>query len=220
MNNTVITDEAFGELFREMLERKGSSLNREEAQWRGRVPESFKASGRAALAALAVSPKAPKLRFPGAGRILLTAAVTLAAAGTVTAGAKYAVPAVKAYIESRPAVTQSVAESARDPREYAIPAPWEDYTIQDEASGERMVYKWFGGGRKQLLVEIAWQLPEDSNQPGELETVFFGDLWGTYCEENRSLLLHDGAVSVYIRYWNGGREDVLAYAEAFIEANQ
>lgn len=216
---TVITDEAFEALFAEMLGRRGNLLIAEEARWHDRVPERVRNAGFAALASPAAGSVLPKPRLPLV-RGLLIAAAAAVAAGAVTTAAHHTLPALCEYAEHAPFFAAAQPDDARAPEEYVIPAPWEDYTVRDEAASEHMLYKWFGGGRKQVLVEIARTLPEDLSQTGALEAVVVSGTAGAYCEENRSLLLYDDRMCIYIRYWNGSRDDVFDYAAALIEANQ
>ena len=98
--------------------------------------------------------------------------------------------------------------------------PLAKVTVTDEAAGENMVYRWFNGGRRQVLVEIAAQLPEGDATVADAEAVAVGGVPGFYSESARTLLLVDGETKLLIRYWNGGREEIMEYAETLVEANR
>ena len=52
------------------------------------------------------------------------------------------------------------------------------------------------------------------------EAVVVGGVPGVYSAAEQAVLLHGSGIDIYIGYWNGSREDTLAYAEALLQANQ
>ena len=153
------------------------------------------------------------------------AAIGLAAAALVTAGAYTFSPAVRelaAGLFRCETVTEQVRASARSPADYSIPSPGEGYALTDEARGERLYYRWFTAPRRQLLVEIAYRLPEDVTQSENVELVELGGLWGTLSEAvgTELLILRDGEVFILIELFNGSREELMEYAEALTAANE
>lgn len=216
MKKTVITDDALDSLLYELFERKSAALAETEAYWHDRVPERFRNAGRDAL--LMLSAPAARVRTPRRGLALGLAAVL--AAGAVSAGALALSPSLRGRASALFGAAYTEPLREREPMDYVIPSPGEEFTVRDEAAGQAMVYRWYGAEHSMVLVEIARELPEDAAQTEDAEAVTVGGMWGSYCADTRSLLLHDGAVSILIQYWNGEREDILAYAEAFAAANE
>lgn len=213
-----ISDARFEALLREMLAEAGDALCREDALWRDQVPESVKRAARDAVAAI---PTAPALRagprLPLGRRVLLGAVLSLSAAGMATAGAYHASPTLRAWVDSRIAAPSAQAE--RMPGDYAIPAPWDEYEVTDAAQSETVNYAWFVRGSEQVLVEIALRLPDGVGDLPDGAPVSVGGLEGLYSEQKNALLLCDRGAYIFIKYWNGGMEDVLTYAEALLAAN-
>ena len=214
-----MTDEQFDALLGEILREAGERLTEEDREWHDKVPEDFRKAGRdtiAAMSALVLPRKKPRL--PPGKRLLLAAALTLSAAGAVTAGGYYGIPSVHAWVDGRIAAVARENETARRPADYVIPDPGEEFTLRDEAFTGGMAYRWFVTDRRQVIVEIAPELPENLSFQGE--SVAVAGLPAVYSEEEQALLLFDGNAEIYIGYWNGTREETIAYAETLLEANR
>lgn len=214
----------FDTLLREIFEDAGDRLWAEDRLWHDRVPDSAKAAGRETLSAMSAALVRPARPGRAAGltlgkRLLIGAAVLLSSASLVTSAVFYASPALRERAAAR-FVADAAQPGAKAPAEYVIPAPWEEYEITDEGEGEAMVYKWFDGGRKQVLVEIAGRIPADYTVPADAAPVSPGGLYGLYSDTDETLLIEDGGVYIVIRYWNVEEDEALAYAETLIAANR
>ena len=211
--------EEFDALLEKALKYNGDRLYEEDRQWHDKVPESFEKTGLDTLTAMSAALAKPAKPRVGFGKKLLVAAVlSLSAAGAVTAGVYYGSPQVRDRVNER--IVASSAAAERRPADYAIPDPWEDYELRGEAYTDTMTYKWFVHERKQVIVEIAYNLPEGMDDLSGGEAVAVGGVPGVYSAAEQAILLHDGGVDIFIGYWNGSREDTLAYAEALLDANR
>ena len=103
-----------------------------------------------------------------------------------------------------------------------IPDPGEEYAVTDEAVSQTLVYRWYSSREKELLVEIAYRLPEEQTLDGPVEYRAVGGMWGTYAEAERTrlLILRDSDVLILIELFGGEEEELKAYAQHLAEANR
>lgn len=214
-----------------MREYRIDRLLSQEEELSALVPESTDRAAERAFEQmrLAVATGAPVSFRPtkAAGASLGAKAAAIAVSAAVLAGAgtcaispaarEYAVRAISAVIQS----VQPEKSAARQPGAYIIPSPGEDFTVTDESQSERMTAKWFAGGRRQMLVEIAYKLPDELVKTEDIEYVTVGGLPGTLYETEgmELLVLRDGSVYILIEYFNAGREALMEYAEALLAQN-
>lgn len=223
----VTRNDALDALMREYIDDEGARLLEQEALWHGRVPESTDRAARAALAAAgsgaALGRARPAHGLPSAVAAVRALAMAAAAAAVVSVGAYAVSPAVRSFVSglfAGEALTD--ARAARAPGEYVIPPLGDEYTVVDEGVGERLAYRWFTGPEYEVLVEIAYRLPEDMDGAENVEFIAAGGLWGTYCEAEDTCLaiLRDRDVFILVEFWGGDRQAVLDYAERLVEANR
>lgn len=217
MRLSELSEREFDALLEDALRDAGSRLYRDDLAWRERVPEHFTRAGRDAIAAMSTALVKPAKHLGFGKKLILGAALTLSAVGMVTAGAYYGSPAIRECVNTR--IAAASAEAERRPMDYVIPDPWEEYELRGEAYSDTMIYKWFVHDRKQVIVEIAYNLPEGMDELSGGESVTVGDVPGVYSETEQAILLHHGGIDIYIGCWNGSREDAIAYAAALLAAN-
>ena len=109
----------------------------------------------------------------------------------------------------------------RSPGAYTIPSPGEEYAVSDELTSDSLAYKWFTYNDHEVLVLIAYSLPESEAEPGEREAAAVGDAAGWYSEsgESRVLELRDGGVLIRVVFYNAERDDVFDYAGRLLSEN-
>lgn len=216
----------FDTLMEELLRVDGERLlaiNRSRA---ADVPAGVDAAARRALGQLGKTAAAGRAAAGGvARRVVLPAVVGLAAVTAVTAGGLAASPALRDRAADALGFLSDTAPrrvQTRSPADYVIPSPGEDFTVQEEASGGTVVYKWFASDTKAVLVEIAGRLPEDAAVPEEAEPAAVEGGVGWYYELDAANYFRftDGGAEILISFRNADRETLLAYAERFIEANR
>ena len=157
-----------------------------------------------------------------AGRVTLLSA---AAAALLAGGAYTLSPPLRAAVNALfcpPAQQQEEHVQQRTPREYVLPSPGEEFTVTDEAVGETMQGRWYTSEEMEVLVQVAYRLPEDTSHTENVELVTVGRLWGTYHEAGgtRLLILRDGEVFIHIEFWGAEKETLFAYAELLAAANE
>ena len=223
----------FETLQRDYIEQEGTRLLALEQTWHDRVPEQLdRAVERTVKDAHSRAEKGlPILLLPTypwrrSGRVtsrvaLRGAALGLAGVAAVSAGAYKLAESGARQAEPAPSaeLTRSVAErTAREPEEYSIPSPGEDYSLVEEAEGSRVRYAWFRSGEREILVELLFYAPE---QPEPAEPIQIGPLSGTLSESNimQTLTLRDQTLYLVLQSVNVEREALLAYAAALVEAN-
>lgn len=216
-----ISDEVLDELFREYERQEEKRCKAVNEQWKSRVPESMDSMVRAlALGAIPAKPKLMKAVAAGSAAVALkVTAVAVASALTLGVGAYAVSPAVRDCVDS--IISGKAYDQKRGPKDYVIPDPGEDYSLTDEASGENMTAKWFTSDKAELMVQIAYRLPEDPNSSENVDLVTVGPLWGTYQEaENTGLLiLRDGEILILIETWGAERAELMSYAEMLVQSN-
>lgn len=161
--------------------------------------------------------------YSGAARAGAAAAAAKAVVISVTAAAvlcagSYALsPTVRSAVDGLVGI--EAPAPSKQPGEYIIPSPGEDFSVTDEAEGERMAARWFKSDRQQVMVQIAYRMPEDIDTGQEFITV--GGLPGTLTEadDTETLTLRDGTVIIRIQYFNADREELIGYAERLISMN-
>lgn len=231
MHRPRLTNREFEILMREHIDRRGAWLLSENARWAGSVPEhtdraaekafrtlSACAAAGAPLPVPSVLARSAKAAAVGAG--IKALAVTLAASAVIGAGAYAAAPKVHELLGAAHSVTANARHLA--PADYVIPDPGGDFTLTDEGASNKMAYRWFGSPEQELIVEIAYALPDEAVQDEKIEVMNAGSMWGTVSEAEHTqlLILRDGDVFIVIEYFNAGREELAAYAEAFAQANE
>lgn len=224
-----LTGRRFDALMREYVDRRGGALLAEEELWRDRVPDRADAAAEKtfrrlrACAATGVPLPTPASILPAAGaaaKAVKTVALTLAAAGVIGAAAYTAAPVLRDARGGGIAAVRRAAE--RKPAEYVIPDPGGDLTVTDEGSSGKMAYRWFGSPEQELIVEIAYAVPEELAGDGQGEITAVGSMWGElwHGEHTELLVLHDGAICITIEYFNADRDELMAYAESLVRANE
>lgn len=217
----------FESMMRELVQTEGAKLLEEEKVWRGRVPEHIDKTAHLALSAGAAA-QAPIRAGFAARHAVRAAAGIVAAAIAVTGGTLAVSPAARAraaelFGGAEAASGAYVARrSEKTPGDYVIPAPGGDYTVTDEASSERIRYKWFTSSEREVLVEVAYRLASGAYDAADAEFVFLSDgSMGTYREDDSSasVVLQDGEIDIRITFSNAVQEDVLSYTEQLIAAN-
>lgn len=208
----------------ELLMEEGPAL-------RGQVPEStdraaeraFRkmeaciASGSAVPAGRAAVKAAAK-----AGAAAKILAVIVGGSVLIGAGSYAASPAVRERVGRLFSYAHTDRAARRSPGEYVIPSPGEGFSVTDELVSEYMHGCWFTMGEREVLVQIAEELPPEAGQDGGAEVVTVGGAWGTYAEtgDTLTLILHDGDVLIRIETLGADREGLLAYAAALLAANE
>lgn len=214
-----------------MREYRLERLLSQEAYLRRQVPASTDRAAERAFAQMqaAVVSGAPVSIRPakaaGASIPARALAVAVSAAVLVGAGAYAASPSVRAYAQR--AVTAhaqadgTASRRARQPRDYVIPSPGEGFEVTEESESERMTARWFTARRQQVLVEIAYKLPDELVKTADVEFVTVGGLPGTVYETDgiELMILRDGDVYILIEYFNADRQELTDYAEALAALN-
>lgn len=218
-------DDTFAAMMRDMASREGEELLREELIWRERVPASVDAAARLALAEGGAPPARgiparPAVKTPLSPMKL--AILTVAAATALGAGACAASPSLRTALRESLPFAASRESDARQPGGYTVPMPGPDFTLTEEAEGERMLYRWFTAGSREVLVQIALRLPQSDTEtgPGEPQ-ILSGGVLGSYYEsgEGKTLILRDGEVLIRITVFRLSREELTEYAERIIAEN-
>lgn len=226
-----------GELMREYALRLDRTIERDEREWRDRVPESL--DNRVAALAAGAIPFEPALdrlmprpstvvkkaasAAAKGGMALKAIAITVAAAAAVSAGACAASPAVRGRVGGLLAACARISDtrSALSPGDYIIPSPGEGFTVTDEAKSANMHGCWFTSDDREALVQIAASLPEGTEVSEDAEAIPVGDRWGTI-EETEStcvLILNDGGVMIRVEFWGAQRDEVIDYAAGLLAEN-
>lgn len=216
-----ISDRELTALFREY---RADCLLSGEAHWRGEIPPSAERAAERAFAAMdACAAGVPLTAAGGAAAALKALAITVAASAVLCAGSYAAVPAAREYAASLFGGSQRTEEPAGGlaPGQYAIPSPGEGFRVTDEAVNERLAARWFRSDRQQVLVEIAYTLPEELAAPHEAEYVSVAGRDGTvYAADGAEyLILRDGDVYIFIAYFNADRQELLDYAALLAAQN-
>lgn len=218
---------------RDYIEQEGARLLALEQTWRDRVPEQLdqavertvkdahsRAERGLPILLLPTYPWRRGSRIPS--RVALRgAALGLAGVAAVSAGAyKLAGHSTRQAEPASPAepMHSALERTAREPEEYSIPSPGEEYSLVEEAEGSRVRYVWFRAGEREILVELLFYAPE---QPESAEPIQVGPLSGTLSESNimQTLTLRDQELYLVLQSVNVEREELLKYALAVVEAN-
>lgn len=237
-NRIKLSGRGFDELMRDARIERFLRLNED-----GAVPEHIDAAAENAFEAMrawaavgAVPAAAGGAAFArSAGGIrhisgLKVAAITVGAAALIGAGGYIASPAVRGaidsaiQIQSRETGSVSVreAQEQKHPGDYIIPDPGDGFTLREEVAADHTAARWFEDGNRQLMVQIAWQLPEEPDEDDRLKTVVVGGIPGTLydVDGDKQLILRDGRVVILIKMWQADTDEILAYASALTEANE
>lgn len=207
-------------------------LSREE-ELRRQVPESTDRAAERAFEQmqLAVASGVPvrvgRAKAAGASAAVKTLAVAVSASVLIGVGVCAASPAVSERArslmpQSRIRAEQGADRPAKKPGDYIIPSPGEDFEVTDESQSERVTARWFTAERSQVLVEIAYKLPDELVRTEDIEYVTAGGLPGTLyeTEEMSILILWDGDVYILIEYFNAGDSALMDYAAALAATNE
>lgn len=227
-------DDWLGELMHQYALRLDRDIERDEAQWRDRVPESL--DKRITALAAGILPAESALerlapRHTGAGKraasavktgtALRTIAIAAASAAVISVGAFTVSPTVRERVDAWFDICAVQARRAAAPGEYIIPSPGERYTVTDEAQSARMHGCWFTSEEREVLVQIAQSLPDGAEVSDDAEAVVVGGCAGLI-EENgdtQVLILDDGGVMIRVELWGGDRDEIIDYAGRLLSAN-
>ena len=224
------TDERFGSMIEEMVRAEGDELLKTEELWHAAVPKSTDAAALAAIGTV-LPYAAPAVGRAAAGSGLLkaakAAAIALGAAAVVAVGAVTVSPTLRGEVSAllsgaeRPAVVQSVQQQRAVPGAYVIPSPGEDFAVTQTVDDERLVCRWFTSDTQELMVQIAYKLPQEITGLADTEPVEVNGTSAVYLEQGdqKLLELRDREVVIQIEYFNAEKDEVLAYAALLAEAN-
>lgn len=184
------------------------------------VPESMDRAAEAAfqkmgaMAAAGAYTGIPKI---GAGLAAVKAAViSVTAAAVLIAGSCALVPVIRSAVD-RAAIEETA--KAKAPADYEIPSPGDDFTVTDEASSERIAARWFKSDHQQVMVQIAYSLPDSSLVGQEYAAVCGIPAAVTETDDTQILTIQHGDVFIQIQYFNAERAELIAYAERLISMN-
>lgn len=229
-----ISDERFMEIMRQARADRDLRISEE---WKDKVPEhADEAADRAfkqmeawiamgAIPALTSEASAGRrgrsgktAKAMGAGAHVKITAAAVAAAVVIGAGSYAASPGVRRAVSGLCAVGEKT-ESPRAPAAYEIPSPGEGYSLREDVSTDTMTARWYTAERRLLMVQIAYELPEEPS--GEGDAVIVGRMPGMAYDVkgDQQLVIRDGDVSILIKMFNADRQELLDYAAALAEAN-
>ena len=204
----------------------GKALLNEESAWESRVPAGVDEAAKAAKAAAAAGTAAPWLAPAKAATTIakrIAAGVAAVAVITGISAAAYRVSpslreAAAPLLSSLPFVSSLAGEEAA-PGDYIIPSPGEGFAVSEEFSSDTLVYRWFKSEDADVLVQVAYVLPQIGAQ--DAESIQVGALQGICASADGSTYveMRDGDILIRIVWSGSDREALLAYADTFEAAN-
>lgn len=227
-----ISRKEFDALMEQYVDSRGADLLRQEPDWRGEIPEHTRRAAenafrtvRTCAAAGAPLPHITGSAAGAAGHASAAAAglkllsLAVAASAVIGAGAYAVSPAVRTFTMELMGISERA--QGREPAAYVIPDPGGSFTLSDEAVGAQMSYRWFSSATQELIVEIAYEVPEEMEPGEDPEVVTVGPLWGTLTRTERTqlLILRDGDVYIILEYFHADRDELLSYAERLVAVN-
>lgn len=193
-----------------------NAFRRMEAAVAAGAALTLAASGRRGAAAARFGTLLTALKRAAAA--LLASALLLAGSYALFPDLREAAGALLGLTDTR--VIETPGRAERSPTQYEIPSPGEGYELREDVSTDTMAARWFVAERRLLMVQIARELPDVPTGEGELVTVGGLTVAAYDVDGDQELLLYDGEISILIKMFNASRDELLAYAEVFAEANE